>query len=605
MNQENKQSQAVSETGNPVPEPVQPQRIRNKYAEKIGKKKHKLPKWVKRTILGVVLVGMVAGAVKIVQTANRAADTVDAANQTTFASYQPLETYVEGTGSTAAKNTEQYGKDLKGEVLTVDVAVGDTVHTGDILFTVDPKESREELDDATSELNDAQRAVDDAQADLQKAQKNLGNLTVTVPFTGKMLAETDGNGKETTYKVGQSIAEGTVLGTMVDDSVMRLPLYFNEVYLDQIQVGAAANVSIPVSMSTVTGKVESIERVQKISDDGVKLFRVNITMTNPGTLKGGMLATASISSSAGDILPTDAGSLEYNREEAVTVKGSGEITSIGGLDNYTYSAGAVICRLKNDEYQTAIDTAQRAVESAQKTVATKQQRITELQKTIAQSTVTATMDGIVTDISVVVGQKIEGSSDVCTIADLTSIVVNADISELDVDKVSAGMDTIITMDQDESLQYNGTVTSVGMQAKNASNDGGQNSNRVFPAVITLQPEDAAKLSPDRSVSYKIITAQNDNCLVVPSTAIVYTETGAAVYARQEEGMEFENAQPIPEGSDVPEGFVLVPITTGIFDDDNTEVVSGITEGTEVFLAAPQDADAFMGSIDSLEMTEMR
>ena len=40
---------------------------------------------------------------------------------------------------------------------------------------------------------------------------------------------------------------------------------------------------------------------------------------------------------------------------------------------------------------------------------------------------------------------------------------------------------------------------------------------------------------------------------------------------------------------MPEGFVLVPIETGISDTDNTEVISGIGEGVEVYLSAPQDA----------------
>ena len=78
-------------------------------------------------------------------------------------------------------------------------------------------------------------------------------------------------------------------------------------------------------------------------------------------------------------------------------------------------------------------------------------------------------------------------------------------------------------------------------------------------------------------------------MTVPSGAVVYTEEGAAVYAKPAEGQSFENALPAPEGSEVPEGFVLVPIETGISDTDNTEVISGIGEGVEVYLSAPQDA----------------
>ncbi len=575
-----------------APEEHQTPRIRNKYAEKLGKRRFQIPKTVKKIFFAVLFAGILGLAIFLVKTANQNANADDAANQTSFAMYQPLETYVEGVGTTAAKNTEQYGKDLKGDVLSVEVTIGDMVKTGDVLFTVDPEETRKELDTAVSELDDAQRQVDEAAAELQKAQKNVHNLAITAPFSGKIMPNTDSDGNETVYKVGQTLSEGTVLGTMVDDTVMCLPLYFNEIYLDKIKVGAAAQISIPVSMSNVTGKVASIERIQKISDEGVKLFRVNLTMDNPGTLKGDMTATATVSTADGNVLPADAGALEYQREEAITAAVSGEIVRINGLDNYLYQAGDTICQLTNDDAQTAIGTAQRSLESAQKAVTTKQERVATLQKQIADSTVTAKIDGIVTALTAVEGQTLDGSGNVCTVADLTSIIVNADVSELDIDKVQNDMRALLTMDQDESLSYNGTVTSVSMQAKSSGGDsGGQSGNRVFPAVITLDAQDAEKLAPDRSVSYKIIVAQKDNCLVVPSTAIVYTETGAAVYARQTEGVTFENAQPVPEGSDVPADFVIVPVETGIFDENNTEIISGIAEGTEVFLAAPQDAYA--------------
>ena len=52
---------------------------------------------------------------------------------------------------------------------------------------------------------------------------------------------------------------------------------------------------------------------------------------------------------------------------------------------------------------------------------------------------------------------------------------------------------------------------------------------------------------------------------------------------------------------MPEGFVLVAVETGIFDDTNTEIISGIDEGTEVFLAGPQDAYANMGGMGGMSV----
>ena len=574
--------------------PVQPQDNptklkRNKYADKMNRPKKKLPKPLKIGILIAAIAAIVAGGIFVVKKARSSATDQAAGETTAIAQRGMLETYVEGSGQTAAKKKVELGKDLKGEVVRVDAKVGQTVHVGDVLLVVDPKETRKELDDANSELNDARREIDEAQSGVTTAQKNVNNMTVTAPFSGKIIPKTDENGNSISYKKGQNLSDGTALGTMIDDSTMRLPLYINYTYVDSVKPGAAATVTVPQSMSTVSGKVESIERVQKVSDDGVVLFRAIITMKNPGTLKKDMVATASIATSSGNVLPADSGKLEYIREEEVTVKSSGEISSIGSLDYYHYRSGEVLCRLKNEDTSAAIGTAQRVLESAQKTLQTKQERITELQKLVNESTVTATIDGIITSLTVTEGDKLEGNTIPCTIADLSSIVVNIDVPELDIDKVEPGMSAMVTMEIDESQMFTGTVLTVSLQAStDQSGQEGASGGTTFPAVIELDETDST-LTPDRSVSFKITSASKDDCIMVPSTAIVYVGDGAAVYAKAAEGQTFENTLPSPEGSEVPEDFVLVGVETGIFDETNTEIVSGIDEGTEVFLAGPQDA----------------
>lgn len=192
------------------------------------------------------------------------------------------------------------------------------------------------------------------------------------------------------------------------------------------------------------------------------------------------------------------------------------------------------------------------------------------------------------DISVSEGEKVDGQRAICTVADLSSIVVNASIAEIDIDKVQTGQPVQLSMD--DGSMFTGTVSSVSMQAEsNEGSGGGGNSAINFPIVITVDESPEATLSPNRSIEFKITTASSMDCVIVPSSAVVYTQEGAAVYAKEAEGVTLENAQPIPEGSEVPEGFVLVPVETGISDDTNTEILSGIGEGVEVFLAAPKDA----------------
>ncbi len=571
--------------------------VRNKYADTLNKRKRKLPKKLKVILLLIILALLVSGSIWLVKKAQSAGKDQQAMQQTAFATRGALETFVEGNGRTSAKSKYDLGKDLKGTVTEVKVSSGDAVHQGDVLFIVDPNDTRKELDDAISELDDAQRAVDEAASTLQKAQKNVSNLTITAPFSGKVLPVVDEHGVSNTYKVGQTINAGDVLGTMVDDTTMRLPLYFNYSYLNQIQVGAAASVSIPASMSAVIGQVAEIEQSQRISDDGVMLFRAVITLSNPGTLKKDMLATASVSTAQGTLMPAEAGKLAYTREEEITAQNTGTISSINNLDYYRYSAGAVLCKLQSDDTVTAVGTAQRSLETVQKTVQSKQTRIAELQKLIDESTVISPIDGIVLNMSAAEGDKLDGSAAPCTVADLNSLIVKADISELDIDKVAVGMEVRLTLDNEEATPYTGTVESVSLQSSSdgsggGNSGGGQGTTLSFPAIIRL--DTIENLRPEQSISYKIVIASKEDCITVPSSAIVYADSGAAVYMKPVDGQPPEDALPSPEGSTVPDGYVLVPVMTGLFDDTNTEIVSGIDEGTEVYLSGPQDPFAQMG-----------
>lgn len=568
---------------------------RNKYADKMNGSRKRVPKGVKRAIGIVLLAAIVGGAIYLVKKANEPVQKDDT-NSIGYSTRGMLETFIEGQGMTSAKNRAELGKELKGKVTQVLVKEGEEVTAGQTLFIVDPEETRKDLDTARSEYSDAQRAVDEALSSVRKAQKALEQMTVTTPFAGKLIPP-ESEEKPKTYHVGDDISAGTVLGTIADDSVMKLPLYFSYAYIDQIHEGMAAAVSIPSNMSSVTGRVESVDRIEKISDDGSKLFRVVVAMNNPGALKKDMTATASIEASGVAVMPAEAGKLEYSREQTITVEQSGEISMISNLEYYRFPAGTALLRIKNEDLTANLESAQRSVQSAQKALSDKQTRIEELEKLIADSTVVAPMDGIVTMMTAAEGDKLEGTTAPCTVVDLQAMVLKANVTELDIDKVQVGQSVIITADNETQDMFMGTVESVSMQASDSSNQNGNSGGTPsFPVVISVDTS-SGSMMPDRSASFRINTAMREDCVMVPSSAIVYTESGAAVWARPAEGQTLENMLPRPEGTTVPEGFELVAVETGIFDDTNTEIVSGLDEGIEIYLAGPKDpfAEESMGA----------
>lgn len=560
---------------------------RNKYADIMNRKGKKIPKPIKIAITFLVIGGLIAGGVYMVKRTSKTSQEEQPA--TAIAQRGMIETYIEGDGSIAARKQVELGKDLKGKVTNVAVEPGQNVKAGDVLFTVDPTETKKEIENAKKDLIEAQRAVDEAASAVNTAQKSVSELSTTAPFTGKFIPQSAAEGETVkTYRNGDELSGGTVIGTMVDDTVMRLPLYFSYAYIDTISKGAAANVSIPSSMSQVSGWVDSIERVEKISDSGTRLFKVVIAMNNAGTLTSGMVASAEIPTANGSIMPAESGKLEYSREETITVKQSGEITSIGTLDYYRFSAGTVLVRQKNDELVRAVETAQRTLANQQQAIAEKQKQIQTLEAQVANSNVTSPIDGVVLKMDTAVDAELVGGTAPCVVADMSSLIVKAQISMNDVNSVTAGQQSVITLQTGaEDITLTGTVESVALQADENSSSG---SLPTYTAVIVLDPlPENVSVSMGYYVSYRITTALVEDCITIPTNALVNTLDGTAVFAKPLDGQTFENTLPIPEGTEgVPEGYQLVPIQVGLSDSSNVQVVSGIDEGTEVFIAGPQD-----------------
>ncbi|MBS7224647.1 MAG: HlyD family efflux transporter periplasmic adaptor subunit [Clostridiaceae bacterium] len=560
--------------------------VRNRYADLMNRPKRQIPKPVKIGLAVLIVAGLFAGGVYLVRKTGEEPPKVNG-ETTAIASRGFLETYIEGDGEIQARTQVELGKELKGKVTEVLVQAGQAVKAGDKLFTVDPTEIREELDTARKDMQEAQRALDEAASGVTAARKQVAELTTTAPFSGRMLPP-EGEEKPKTWRVGDEMPGGTVLGTLVDDTTMKLPLYFSYAYVDAIQKGAAVTVSIPANMSTVPGKVESVERIEKVSDDGTRLFRITVSMNNPGALKKGMSATAEVSTAGGKVMPAEAGVLEYSREETVTAKQSGEITQISGLDYYKFSTGAAIVQQKNEDLTRAVETAVRTLESQQQAIVEKQKRITELETLMAGAAVTSPIDGVVLKMDTAVDAELAGGTAPCVVADMSTLVVKAKIMMNDINLVMPGQMATLTMNNgNEEVPLTGTVESVSMQAEENSGNGGM---PTYTAVIVLDPlPEGMSVSMGYYVSYKITTAQSPDCITIPTRALVNTVDGTAVFAKPAEGQEFEETIPIPEGTeDIPEEFVLVPVSVGISDSTSVEILSGIDEGTEVFLSGPSD-----------------
>jgi len=239
-----------------------------------------------------------------------------------------------------------------------------------------------------------------------------------------------------------------------------------------------ARVSIPATMASVSAEVERVDMIKKITPEGAMLFEVTLLMDNPGTLARGMVATAGITAPDGEIMyPAENGALAYNKEIALTSESAGKITALSLRDYYEFNQGALLMKLENEQYQTQLEALDKQIESANAQINAINGQFASLEKT-------APIDGTVTSSMISAGQVVDVGFTVMTVSNLSNMVIEAQVNEIDISKVKVGMNIMINQDTYEgSKQYMGTVESISLQGKN---DYGVS---YFPVIVAVDNYD--------------------------------------------------------------------------------------------------------------------
>lgn len=191
----------------------------------------------------------------------------------------------------------------------------------------------------------------------------------------------------------------------------------------------------------------------------------------------------------------------------------------------------------------SVDSAETKLEQASRTSDT----LTDLQSTLEDCTLTATMDGTITELNATVGSVCSGT--VATIQDVNDLTVEVTIPANSVGKLSTGMQCNITSDATGDAEISGTLTRIDPVANSEGN---------FGATVTVNGEDSGLLI-GISAEVEIIINQKDNVFTVPRDAVGTHEDGTSYVLRKTGG----------EGVDMT--FEEVTVTTGDANDYYIEI----------------------------------
>ena len=473
---------------------------------------------------------------------------------TDVVSYGSITSTVEGSGLTKAKKSETITLTTAGTVQDVLVTEGQQVTAGTPLFTVDSEAAR-------TAVEKARKDVEGYEKQLRTLQKDIAGLNLSAGYPGKLM-------ETVTLNPGDTITKGQKVAVLADDTRLRLEQYYSYAYEGTIKVGQTMDVSIPSLMTSVKGTVEAVHMVSRITPEGSKLFSVDVLVPNDGALTADMAASATATVNGETVYPYEAGKLAYYRTGDLCSTVNGTVISSDLVDYLQVKEGQVLVRIDGEDSESEIFSVQQSLEEAQKALET-------AQKNLDNCNAVAPIDGTVIGLGIQAGQEIEANTTVLTIADTSTIVVDATVDERNVSYVKPGM--MVTIDQ-WGTTFQGIVESVSLNSK------AENGVASYPMVISVDNADGT-LMTGSYINYSLVASENDNCLVVPiqcvkSVPMEDGSTGDVVFVQGDRPDNAIDLSVPVEG--VPEGFWAVPVETGISDTYNVEIKSGVEEGAVVF-----------------------
>lgn len=408
---------------------------------------------------------------------------------TDFVTRGSIQSMVEGSGTTKAKDSATVTPG-SGTILELFVQEGDQVTAGQQLYRMDDTTAR----DAVTE---AQKSVDNCNKELQAVYDKIAELSITAPHAGNLREVAD-------LKVGDTVNEGDTIATLVNDTKLRLSLYYSYAYEGDIKVGQTAQISIPAIMAPVTGKVEQINKVRFVSPEGATHFEVVLVLDNPGTLAEGMDASAGLTAADGTpIYPYQNGKLEYYESTKITAKATGPVERVSLLDYGDVKAGQLLVQLGAKDTDEEIASKENALKAAQ-------EKLEEATKELEKYNAVAPIDGTVLQCSLTEGQEVSSGQGI-TIADTSQMIIEIQVDERNARYIKAGM--MVDINQ-YGTPYVGIVESVSMTAS------GENGVASIPAVVTVDNYDGSMI-PGTYAEYSFVASESEDCLTVPVQAVKY------------------------------------------------------------------------------------
>ena len=484
-----------------------------------------------------VLCVAVAGGVFLLRPQQAKPANVDASYTEAAPERRDVTNTLSGTGTLNPANTYTVKGLVEGKVLTGTIEEGDIVEESNVLYTIDSSDASTNFEKAEIAMQQAQRSYDKV-VDRQYVRAEVAGVVSSLKVTK-----------------GDEVTSGQEVAVIRDSSKMLLTLEFPAADAANFSVGQSAAVTLDGTFEQLDGTVTSVSGTDALSAGNLLTRTVIITVKNAGGLTTAQAATASING----VSSIGSATFAYQAERTLTAQASGTVTSINVQEGSEVAKDDIILGLSGDDLTESIQSASESLRSAEISMQ-------NLQDAMNNYTITAPISGTIIEKDAKVGDAVKTGDTLCIVYDLSYLEMSINVDELQISSISVGQQVQITADAVPDKTYVGTVTRVSM--KGTSNGG----TTTYP--VTIRIDDTDGLRPGMNANAEIVVAEANNALVVPNAAVV---RGSYVLVTKDS----PSAANADTAMEAPEGFVYVPVKTGVSDDDYTQIVSGIQEGDTI------------------------
>lgn len=284
----------------------------------------------------------------------------------------------------------------------------------------------------------------------------------------------------------------------------------------------------------------------------------------------------------------------------------------------------IISRADWDKAIAAFEVAKANKQSAYYNVQSANASVVEAKDNLGRTTIYAPADGTISALNVELGEKILGTqqmagTELLRVANLNNMEVEVDVNENDIVKVNIGDETNIQVDAYLKKEFKGVVTSISNSASTGTTADQVTNFKVkvrilkesYQDLLEGKPATYSPFRPGMTATVDIITKRKEKIIGVPISAVVVkSDTLPKSILDVPEDDEAAKTEKVKSKSDKKLECVFVKVNdkarirvvkTGIQDDTNIEILTGLKKGDEVIIGPYNTVSKDLNSGDKVKL----